>query len=656
MWKRHFQSKSFWLIAATVGLVAVLCGWWARALSQPSLRLEIGAFEGGLLAEGWSRSERAEIDPPGAADGVTSFYYRALLPTARFALPVRANGDALRVVLRAKVPVRSNINLFVNGAPAGEVLIKPGRWDFHNIDVPASTLRGDALDLAFVLHPMPLVRGAHADNPRLLLDRIDLLSARGYSLSNGAALMIIAIPLLIFVAAVAIGCSPAMAGLGAGLAALLLVPLVHAAPFACLTAIPRLLPMALIATLIVWWLLRRYARQAPATMLAAVTFVGALAHGAIVFFPDHQPPDIYIHVRRAIDFGSVPLSYDALMRYSSQLPTATQDMGPATFALGEKTLIPYSPVPYVFYFAAHALGLDLYWFLTVFNACLAMAVAPAVFLAANRLWNRPAAWMATTLYILDLAVWHRLARSHAPAVFGGALLTLAMLFLCAQIERLDGPRRRYAAAGLLAVAALGYSSAIVLLGIFGLILLALLALDARALTPAMKRGAAIALVLGGLIAGALFYFHYVPGLLAGARGVEAEPDLFPGKTFFIFHNESRQSLRIWILGYGIGLAAGLLALPWALARGRRSARPVLLAWASTWITIMILKEPIFYPKLLRWAKEDQFLSPLLCLLIAGAIWTLPRAWLRWALTLLTLGTAVWLAMRDYWHHMVSLRL
>jgi hypothetical protein len=72
--------------------------------------------------------------------------------------------------------------------------------------------------------------------------------------------------------------------------------------------------------------------------------------------------------------------------------------------------------------------------------------------------------------------------------------------------------------------------------------------------------------------------------------------------------------------------------------------------------IMLLKEPWLFPRLLRWAKEDQFLSPLLVLLVAGALGAIPRRGLRRSLAAVTLVTALWLQLRDYGHHAVSLRL
>ena len=96
----------------------------------------------------------------------------------------------------------------------------------------------------------------------------------------------------------------------------------------------------------------------------------------MAFFPDHNPPDVEIHVRRTLDLASVGLDYGSLLRYGSHLPTPSQTFGQATAALGDAALIPYSPAPYFVYYALHLAGLDLRWAITVLNAALAMAVAP----------------------------------------------------------------------------------------------------------------------------------------------------------------------------------------------------------------------------------------------------------------------------------------
>ena len=65
---------------------------------------------------------------------------------------------------------------------------------------------------------------------------------------------------------------------------------------------------------------------------------------------------------------------------------------------------------------------------------------------------------------------------------------------------------------------------------------------------------------------------------------------------------------------------------------------------------MLLKEPFLLPKLLRWAKEDQFLSPLLCLLIGAGIAALPRPLLRWSAAAVAVAAAAVLQARDFILH------
>ena len=650
----NLRAPTGWLLAA--GLIAVTLGGTLSSLEHRLVRLEVGGFEGGLRGD-WSRGRRARVPALEARDGRTDFYYRAAPLTARIEWPLRFSGDTLRVTLRAGTGVRTVADLHVNGERLGDALIRPGEWDRYPTDVRPPTSAAEGVDLALVLRAEPLDGNGADRTPELLLDYLELQADRGLRFRLPVVLMAAAAPLLAYAFALIVGLSPPVAFV----AALLLGAVVGgsgvALPIALANALPRLLLWATGAGLLAYVLLGRHAW--PVTRdrgaLAALVAVGVVAHGSVVFMPNHNPPDIDIHVKRAWDLGEVPWDYGEWLRYGSQLPTPSQDHGEATAALGEATLIPYSPLPYVVYFGAHRLGVDLYWALTVINATAAMLVAPIIFLFVRRVWSREAAWLAAALYSLDLAVWHHVGRSHAPAVIGAALGTAALAYLTARAGEMDQRRVVAAGATLLALAALGYSSLVVLLGLSGLVLLVLLAADAKALTPAARRGVAAAVVCGGLLAGISFYFHYVPGLLHGAASVEAEPDLFPGRAFFIFHNESRQSLRLWRLGYWIPLLLGLLAAPLALRRARPTARPVLVAWLAGWVAIMLLKQDTF-PKLLRWAKEDQFLSPLLAALVAGAVWALPCAWLRWVGTAAVLGAALWLQLRDFAHHANSLRL
>jgi len=490
--------------------------------------------------------------------------------------------------------------------------------------------------------------------PVVWVAEIEASSPGGLRFSPGARVLMAAAPLVVCAFALAVGSAAAAAALASVAAAGLVLHFAHTAPLALLLVLTRLVPFALAAGLLTRIALGFAAVSTrDRAALSALVAAGVLFHGSLAFVPDFDPYDVEVHVRRAVDLGRVPLRYDALLRYGSHLPTETQTFGTATLALGERTMIPYSPLPYVAFYALHRLGIDLHWGMMALDAVLAMAVAPWLWLVGARVWSSGAAWVAALLYALDLPVWHHLARAHVPASFGSALGAAALLFLVRDAARLDTRRRIAAAAGVLALAALGYSSLIVFFGLFGLVLMALMALDARALGAASKKGVAAALVLGGLAAGGLFYFHYLPGLVSGMGAIQQEPDPFQARTYFVFHNESRQSMKVWAAGFAVPLVAGLAAAPIALRRALPTARPVLAAWLATWPLVMLLKEPFFFPRPLRWAKEDQFVSPLLALLIGGALWTLPRPWMRWCAAAVAVAIALWLQTGDFREHLAG---
>jgi hypothetical protein len=636
---------------ASAAAVLVVTALAVHAPAARPLRLEVGALHAGFLRGSWSRPERAEIVPAAAADGRTAFHFRRLEEPGGFVLPVSARSDPIRLTLRCSAPVRSAVGVFVSGQRVGEILVQPGVWDRYTIDVPRGLARGAGLEVSLAARPIALVRGSHTERGAVLVDSVEASAALGASLSNRAVLLVVSVPLGLLMAGLAVGAVPRVAIVVSMIGATVAVLLARICPLPFLLAVPRLVWPALVAGLVTHVLLGRVGlARGDRAGLAALVTAGILFHGALVFLPRFNPNDLEIQVHRTLDLALVPWERGALMRYGSHLPTPTQPYGGADYALGKSVLVPYTPLPYVVFHGLHRAGLDLYWAMAMLTVVAAMAVAPWLWVVASRTWDRGAAWIAVLLYALDLAVWHHVARVRAPAAFGGAIGTAVLLFLVLRAP--DMGRRRVALGGGLAVAAalLAYSSLPVLLGLFAMVLVLLLGVDARSLTPAARRGLAACLAVGGLVAGILFYFHYLPGLLRGAAGIEAAPDPVRVYTFFIFHNEGRPSLRLWYEGYWIALLAGLAAAPWALRRAIPTARPVLAAWLAAWALVMLLKEPFLLPKLLRWAKEDQFLSPLLCLLIGAGIAALPRPALRWYAAAAALIVAAAVQGRDFFLH------
>jgi hypothetical protein len=617
----------------------------AARYSLPNpMRLEVGAFTGGYLTGPWSGVQRADVDPQATEDGQTTFYYRAARPRSHFYLPVEPGQADLRVTLRARAPVRSSLALFAGGRPAGDVLVDPGAWRQWSIAIPPHLVQGSGADIALDFRPLPLVAGDHAARPELLVDYIEAGASGGHVLNAASCMLLAVVPLAVFVFALAIGTRGDAAVAASAVSAVAVAALARLATVSLLLATPRLLPVALVAGFVTQRLLRRSAASLlEGTILGWVMAAGVLFYGSLSFFPNHNPPGLDPHVRRTLDLGSLPFEYQAILQYGSQLTA----VGEASATFGQGTLIPYSPMPFIAYYAVHLLGVDLYWGITMVNVVLAMAVAPWLWVVAGALWSRRAAWLSLVLYVLDLAVWFRVGRVHAPGAFGGALATAALLYLALEAGRLDTTRRVIVAGLFLGSAVLGYSSLVVLVGLFGATLVIFLLVDAREWTAAARRGTLATLVVGAALAGGLYYFHYVPGILKGSGALEGGIDPFPGRTFFVFHNESRQSMWIWMLGFRFVVPAGLLAAPLALRSLRRPAGPVMASWLLAWALVMLLKEPLLFPKLLRWAKEDQFVSPLLCLFMGAAVWSLPHAWMRWTAAVAMVAAALWLQLRCF---------
>lgn len=114
-------------------------------------------------------------------------------------------------------------------------------------------------------------------------------------------------------------------------------------------------------------------------------------------------------------------------------------------------------------------------------------------------------------------------------------------------------------------------------------------------------------------------------------------------------------MRVWAQGYAAVLLAGLVAAPIALRHARPTARPALLARLLAWLLAVLLKDPAFFPRLLRYAKEDLLLAPLLCLFAGGAIAALPRPALRRIVAAALLLVAAWMQLGDFAFHTATLQ-
>src|SRR5262249_41118277 len=173
------------------------------------------------------------------------------------------------------------------------------------------------------------------ETPELLVDGVSIGGRAGLVPSPALVLGSLLVTLAAGAFALVIGASPAAATAAAAVVGAAVNVALRLGPLSTATALPRLGPAAPLAGPLSPLVLRRPgAGRRDRVRLALLVAAGVAVHGALAFFPDHAPPDLDIHVRRTLDLERVPLDYQALLRYGSQLPTESQDQGAATAALG----------------------------------------------------------------------------------------------------------------------------------------------------------------------------------------------------------------------------------------------------------------------------------------------------------------------------------
>lgn len=636
---------------ASVLLLGLLLGVASLSFNVGrEIHIPLGGARGPLMMSGLGPSSAVWALPDAeVADGRRDFYFRQLeAPQSTLSLPIRPRGP-FRLGIRMDTTVRTRVDLLRGETVVGGTFVAPGPWGESaiagNLDLPV-------LDLLVRFDDAPLVRRSDLSNFRRYIDEVTVRSERGFDLpwtSRLAGGLLV----LLLVALASLTAGGAWAAVAAVVAPVILSALLFHDPVAISLALPRLIGFVAASAAVISLIGRGLRlRRASIAFLALLGSLMVFACGLLSFLPNHSPADLDIHIWRTVDLADVPMTYEGWFRYGSHYPTPSQIRGSATETLGGGPAIPYSPLPYVVFYGAHVLGLDLHWSMNAIEALSLSLLLPLILAFALRASTETGAFLAAALMALDLATIHHLGRAHSPAVVGGALGLGSLLAFGLALPELDRPGRWKVPALLLGLGALGYSSTPLFYALFGMAMMAFLLSGKE--TRGLLRPVALALGAGGAIALVLYYGHYLPGLVGGGKTPLAS-DPYPGRTFFIFHNESRQSLRLWRLGLFVPFLAAIPATGLVIARGSAVVRSFLLAWLSAWAGIMLLKEPWGLPVLLRWAKEDFYVAPALALVIAIAIARLDSRPFRIALAALSVLTFLYLRVVDYGFHANTLR-
>ena len=615
--------------------------------------LAVAAFIGPALGARYARSALVDLGPNDTAyvrgfredwerDQRTRFRWTTLFST--LSLPLRASGDGfvLRLRLRRHFIEPAHVRLIVEGQAVHAFDVAADlHVPYRTIEVPLPRLEGR--------HPFVLGIEAPSENPRPLgiaLDWVEI-ERRGsgrFALLPLALFWSLACGLAAWVGVRWAGGSP---GLAHGLAAALAVATTagaHADPVALDRILregaPAFVGLALLTAAALRWTRLREALRAPSPAIAGGLVALALAalglRLVVLLHPLFYYPDVKVHglfawqlARRGLaaflqDFVSNQYRFSLGLQlenghwYPFPYPPGFYLLTWPLVRLGE-----YRPEIAVGVTAAVVNSLEVF---LVFGIARWLGSSPCVSLAS--------AAVATTLPLFTA----RLGLAYFPAIVGHACDALLILYLIANLNRLDRPRVVATTAGLLALCLLAYTQSLVNFGILLPLLLALQVLRDR--EPGFQRravGLAVAGVLGVVLALAVFYVRYVPIVWDMAHGVPLpeerilldklerarpdedaapeEPDPYAGPTLDPWRGVRKAAWRLYVF-YGPFAPAIVAGLLLGFPRSDPARHRLVAAWASTYLILNLASGGLPGPNWLRYNKDLEIVAPLCCLSLA----------------------------------------
>jgi len=194
-----------------------------------------------------------------------------------------------------------------------------------------------------------------------------------------------------------------------------------------------------------------------------------------------------------------------------------------------------------------------------------------------------------------------------PALLGQVAFVSAVLYLLARHDQMDrtGVALRF---GLLSfLATLSYSATLVHFVLFIAWLAAL-----ELVQKSFARSFLVSAISGTLASVGLFYRHFLgtpPEALTAGAAYRAPA------TFLFLRNQVRDTVRILEGGYPAFI---VLSLPAYFRLRSWSSGPfsrrVIWAWTASYVSLLILKDPLLFPEVFLQIKEDLLYAPLLAVL------------------------------------------
>jgi len=397
-----------------------------------------------------------------------------------------------------------------------------------------------------------------------------------------------------------------------------------------------------------WLVARAWLPSAEPNELAFVSrlFVAAaLLHSALIFFPNHAPPDVPLHGIQVSWLDNLDVSVESLSLYSQLVSrgitedAVTMEIGrDATREdlkelLGSRSDAGYAtPYPPFFYLTTYALSRpwdDIRFMLEFFPAILGALIVALTYFIARAIWSDVLiAKMSAILMCLEISLWHHVHRGHGPGVFGALFVVAFTCFLVVHVDALRTRRGVLLFGVLTTICLLSYTVTLVQLSIWTTVLIALLFV-AGSEERALAGRVAVGFALGGCLALAVFYGPYVvSALTSGGVLLDRAEAYEPPAELFFLRNQLRDGVRLLRNGYPVYLLLSAVGL-WMLGRSdaRRHHKMMLWAAVSTYVALLILKDPDVMPRVFLHAKEHLFYAPFACLLGAvplAALWRTKR--------------------------------
>ena len=607
---------------------------------QKSIRFEIGSMDRDYLADPEHAPIVLRMDGPirhpDNSVEVIDFYGRLTGRRAQFSLPYHARHSPVRIRLRChRFGLDATVAMTVNGHSIEDFVFTDRSYPWGGIHavIPQEVAERGPLQVELEVRNAEPPRGRFPEDFGVGIDWIEV-----EPLSEGVFLVpsvkplgfALVFPLLAFFFIRLTGGS-FLASLGVHALATASVSLFTAlAPQVSGMAWSRLWVLFPIGYLLHLVLKRLFTQRleprlggADVAFLSRLFVAASLAHSVLIFFPNHAPPDLWNHLPQVEWLESLELSYENIYRYSTS--SDVSDDGHVRPHFGAAYGAPYPPHFYVLTFAISRLHDDPRFLVEFLSVLMGALMLVLIFLLAKTIWRESLiAQLAAILLATEISLWHHAHRVHAPGILGELFVMLWILFLATRYRTLLSGRGVATFAVLTAVTVLSYAAPLVQTSIMAGFLTLLLAGSRDEGHTALSGRFALSFALGLAAAFGVYYWPYALEAVAKSRVILDRGAYEAPATFFFLRNQMRDTVRILMNGYPLYVTLSVVG--WLLLIGNGVAafhKRLLYAAGLSYVVMLILKDPVFFPWIFLHAKEDLYYAPIACLLSGLA---LARLW------------------------------